>query len=53
MLNPRKSNLLALNYFSEDSEDEAKKNDESENSLQQLTSQLIEEEDEKINGKTA
>ena len=39
--------------FKDDNEDKAEKKDESDNSLEQTTSKLIEKEDEKSNGKTA
>ena len=51
--NLRKRNLSALTNFSGDGDDEAEKNVESYNSLQQTSSKRIEKNDEKSNGKTA
>ena len=50
--NLRKRNLSALTNFSDDG-DEAEKNFESYNSLQQTSSKRTEKNDGKINGKTA
>ena len=49
----RKRNLSALTNFSDDGDDEAEKNFESYNSLQQTSSKRTEKNDEKSNGKTA
>ena len=49
----RKRNLSALTNFSDDGDDEAEKNFESNNSLQQTSSKRTEKNDEKSNGKTA
>ena len=49
----RKRNLSALTNFSDDGDDEAEKNFESNNSLQQTSSKRTEKNDEKRNGKTA
>ena len=51
--NLRKRNLSALTNFSDDGDDEAEKNFESNNSLQQTSSKRTEKNDEKSNGKTA
>ena len=47
------NNLSALTNFSDDGDDEAEKNFESYNSLQQTSSKRTEKNDEKSNGKTA
>ena len=49
----RKRNLSALTNYSDDGDDEAEKNFESNNSLQQTSSKRTEKNDEKSNGKTA
>ena len=49
----RKRNLSAFTNFSDDGDDEAEKNFESNNSLQQTSSKRTEKNDEKSNGKTA
>ena len=49
----RKRSLSALTNFSGDGDDEAEKNFESNNSLQQTSSKRTEKNDEKSNGKTA
>ena len=49
----RKRNLSAHTNFSDDGDDEAEKNFESNNSLQQTSSKRTEKNDEKSNGKTA
>ena len=51
--NLRKRNLSALTNFSDDGDDEAEKNFESYNSLQQTSSKRTEKNNEKSNGKTA
>ena len=51
--NLRKRNLSALTNFTSDGDDEAEKNFESYNSLQQTSSKRTEKNDEKSNGKTA
>ena len=51
--NLRKRNLSALTNFTSDDDDEAEKNFESYNSLQQTSSKRTEKNDEKSNGKTA
>ena len=48
-----KKKLSAHTSFGGDGEDQAEKNDETDNSLQQTTSKLIEKENKKTNGKTA
>ena len=51
--NLRKRNLSALTNFSDDGDDGAEKNFESNNSLQQTSSKRTEKNNEKSNGKTA